>query len=129
MDAERGESLATNVSLIEWTYEFFQNRYGLKNVAEKKFIQFVGSVMKNRDKLPRFRLFGRFLQLFDDLSDADLKLYVDLSQSMQRTILNFQILEQDEIVLIPLVSRFTALTDLPCRVALWTTSDKRSNRD
>jgi len=29
--------LATNVNLIEWTYEYFQNRYGLKNVADKKF--------------------------------------------------------------------------------------------
>ena len=26
-----------NVNLVEWTYEYFQNRYGLKNVADKKF--------------------------------------------------------------------------------------------
>jgi hypothetical protein len=33
----KGQDLATNVNLIEWTYEYFQNRYGLKNVADKKF--------------------------------------------------------------------------------------------
>ena len=51
----------TSFNLIEWTYEFFQNRYGLKNVADKKFSQFICSVLFYKDRLPRFRLIGRFL--------------------------------------------------------------------
>lgn len=50
------------------------------------------------------RLFGRFLGLFDELMEPDLKLYVDLVANMYKTLLNFQILEQDEIILIPTVS-------------------------
>ena len=65
----KGEDLAVNVNLIEWTYDYFQNRYGLKNVADKKFNQFIGSVLKYKQKHPRFRLFGRFLGLYDELSD------------------------------------------------------------
>ena len=69
MAQNRGQDLATNVNLIEWTYEYFQNRYGLKNVADKKFNQFIGSVLKYKVKHPRFRLFGRFLGLYDELSE------------------------------------------------------------
>ena len=65
----KGQDLATNVNLIEWTYEYFQNRYGLKNVADKKFNQFIGSVLKYKQKHPRFRLFGRFLGLYDELTE------------------------------------------------------------
>ena len=87
--AGKGDTLATNINLIEWTYEYFQNRYGLKNVADKKFQQFIGSILKFKDKQPRFRLFGRFLQLYDDLSENDLKLYVDIVHNMFKTVLNF----------------------------------------
>ena len=90
--------------MLEFTYEFFQNRYGLKNVADKKFTQFIGSILKFKDKLPRLRLAGRFLQLYDELEDCDLKLYIDLIQAMYKAVLNFTIIDQDEIVLIPLVS-------------------------
>ena len=93
--------MATNVNLIEWTYEYFQNRYGLKNVADKKFKQFIGSVMKYQQRHPRFRLFGRYLGLYDELSEQDLKLYIDIVHNMFKSVLNFQIQEQDEIVYIP----------------------------
>ena len=89
------------MNLIEWTYEYFQNRYGLKNVADKKFSQFVGSILRFKDKTPRFRLFGRFLQLYDELSEQDLKLYVDIVHNKFKSVLNFQILESDEVILIP----------------------------
>ena len=85
----KGQDLATSINLIEWTYEYFQNRYGLKNVADKKFQQFIGSILRYKDKFPRFRLFGRFLGLFDELTMQDLKLYVDLSHNMFKTVLNF----------------------------------------
>ena len=100
----KGEDVASNQSLLEFTYEFFQNRYGLKNVADKKFTQFIGSILKFKDKLPRLKLAGRFLQLYDELEDCDLKLYIDLIQAMYKAVLNFTIIDQDEIVLIPLVS-------------------------
>ena len=53
--------MATHTNLVEWTYEFFKNRYGFKNVAEKKFQQFIGSILKYKEKHARFRVFGRFL--------------------------------------------------------------------
>ena len=37
LEKDKGLDLATNINLIEWTYDYFQNRYGLKNVADKKF--------------------------------------------------------------------------------------------
>ena len=57
--------------------------------------------MRFREKNPRFRLFGRFLQLFDELSEQDLKLYVDIKHNMFKAVLNFAILESDEIILVP----------------------------
>ena len=110
--ASKGQDLATSTNLVEWTYEYFQNRYGLKNVADKKFQQFIGSILKYKEKYPRFRLFGRFLQLYDELSQQDLKLYVDIVHNMFKTVLNFTILEQDEIILIPTVSAIPVPTPL-----------------
>jgi hypothetical protein len=48
-----------------------QHRYGLKQVADKKFTQVIHSVLKYKDKSPRVRMFGRFLELFDNLCAAD----------------------------------------------------------
>jgi len=73
-------------------------------VAEKKFTQFIGSILKYKDKFPRFKLFGRFLQLHEELTESDLKLYVDMVHNMFKNIINFAILEQDELVLLPTVS-------------------------
>jgi len=81
--------VADYTSLMEFTYDFFQNRYGLKNVAEKKFTQFIGSILRYKDRYSRFRLAGRFLCLFDELEDCDLKLYIDLVASMYKAVLNF----------------------------------------
>ena len=73
-------------------------------MAEKKFTQFIGSILKYKDKFPRFKLFGRFLQLHEELTESDLKLYVDMVHNMFKNIINFAILEQDELVLLPTVS-------------------------
>ena len=45
--------------------------------------------MKNKDKSPRFRLCGRYLQLFDELYEPEVKLYQDLVRRMFKTVLNF----------------------------------------
>lgn len=87
--------------MCEFVYEYFQNRYGLKNAGEKKFTQFIGSILKYKEKHPRFQLFGRFLELYDELSEDDVRLYLDIMSCMYKTVLNFQILEHDEVILIP----------------------------
>ena len=33
----KGTNIAVSANFCEWVYEFFQNRYGLKNVGDKKF--------------------------------------------------------------------------------------------
>ena len=99
--ADKGDNVATSTNMCEFVYEYFQNKYGLKAAGDKKFTQFIGALLKYREKYSRFQLFGRFLELFDELSEDDVKLYLDLIQVMYKTVLNFQILEQDEVILIP----------------------------
>ena len=65
-------------SLIEWVYDYMQNRYGIKTIADKKFKQMICSCMKYKDKNARIRMFGRFLELYDNLSQKDFKLYVEI---------------------------------------------------
>ena len=107
-DEESKENKVTSVNLIEWTYEYMMNRYGLKNVADKKFRQLIGSVIKFNQTNSRFHLFGRFLELYDELDEINLKLYFEINQNMYKSILNFNIAEDDEIVHIPLVSKSIA---------------------
>ena len=87
--------------MCEFVYEYFQNRYGLKNVGDKKFSQFIGAILKYKEKYARFRLFGRFLELYDELNEDDVRLYLDINQCMYKTVLNFLIFEHDEIILLP----------------------------
>ena len=103
-DLAHSKVLALN--LTEWVYEFLHTRYGMQTMANKKFAQIIGSCLKYKEKNPRFRLFGRFLQLYEPLGDQDLKLYIDIVNNMFKTVLNFQIQETDEIIYIPSVSHF-----------------------
>ena len=64
--------------MIEWVYDYMQQRYGLKNVADKKFKQIVCSCLKYKDKNPRIKMFGRFLELYDPLKQKDFKLYIEI---------------------------------------------------
>ena len=81
-------------------------------MANKKFSQIIGSCLKYKDKNPRFRLFGRFLQLYEPLGDQDLKLYIDVVHNMFKTVLNFQIQETDDIIYLPSVSPFNIVTNI-----------------
>ena len=45
--------------------------------------------MRYKDKYARFRLAGRFMQLYDGLVDQDLRLYIDLMYSFFKVVLNF----------------------------------------
>ena len=71
-------------------------------VAEKKLKQFIGSILKYKEKLTRFKLFGRFLQLYDELNEEDIKMYIEVMQVMFKVVLNFQIQELDEIIYVPI---------------------------
>lgn len=88
--------------MVEWVYDYMQQRYGLKKVADKKFNQVICSTLKNSDRSPRIRLFGRFLELFENLSSKDFKLYVDMQESVFKMVLNFQIQETDEQSFVPI---------------------------
>ena len=78
-----------------------QQRYGLKNVADKKFNQVVLSCIKFKDKNARIWMFGRFLQLYETLSQKDLKLYLDIQEQLYKLVLNFSIQESDEAPMVP----------------------------
>ncbi|KAM3133197.1 hypothetical protein pb186bvf_014773 [Paramecium bursaria] len=55
-------------------YEYYYNTYGFKSMAEKKLINFYQSIITFRDN-KRIGLFGRFLQLYEPLTNDDLELY------------------------------------------------------
>lgn len=42
-------------------------KYGLKNVAEKKFAQVIASCLVFETYYPRIKLFGRFLEVYEEL--------------------------------------------------------------
>ena len=65
--------------MSEFTYEFCFHRYGLKNVAEKKFVQLLSGVIKNKQNV-RVRLFGNFLEVFTDIPSTFLKLYLQMTE-------------------------------------------------
>jgi hypothetical protein len=77
--------------MIEYVYDYMQQRYGLKAVADKKFNQLMYSSIKYKDKSPRIRMFGRFLDLYDSLSSKDFKLYIEIQEALFKMVLNFQI--------------------------------------
>ena len=52
--AEKGENVATSTNMCEFVYEYFQNKYGLKAAGEKKFTQFIGAMLKYKEKYSRF---------------------------------------------------------------------------
>ena len=96
----------STITLIEFTYNFVLNQYGIAKIAEKKFVGFISSCLKFNDQSPRVKLFSRLVCLTDQLQFADMKLYLDIVECTHRQVLNFQILETDELPLIPVVSRF-----------------------
>jgi hypothetical protein len=49
---------------------------GIKQLAEKKFAQTISATMKFNEKIPRVKLFGRFLGLYDALDKESFKFYM-----------------------------------------------------
>lgn len=79
-------------------------KYGLKNVAEKKFCQLLGSCIIQKDTLPRIRLFGRFLEVYNELTPVEYNRYLEIVDLYTQQILNFKIDDDLETILIPVVN-------------------------
>jgi hypothetical protein len=54
-------------------------KYGMKNVAERKFTQLICACITYRTQLHRVNLFGRYLEIYDDLPPSDYNRYLKLS--------------------------------------------------
>lgn len=78
-------------------------KYGLKNVAEKKFVQLISSCIAQKNQLHRIRLFGRFLELYDDLSAVEYNKYLEVADMFTQQILNFKIEDDCDQILLPVV--------------------------
>lgn len=89
--------------LLEWIYDSFMQKYGLKNVAEKKFNQLLGSCLIMQKQIPRIRLFGRFVELFNEITPADYNRYLEMVDLFTTQILNFKIDDDLESILLPVV--------------------------
>eukprot|EP00347_Sterkiella_histriomuscorum_P010195 403377241 len=85
----------------QWVYDNFLNKYGLKNVAEKKFRQMISSCLSLKDQLPRIRLFGRFIELHNELQPTDYTKYLEMVEIYTQQILNFKIDDDTDVILLP----------------------------
>lgn len=59
--------------MSEHVYDLLMHKYGLKNVAEKKFMQFINSLLKFKKESTRISIFWSFIT--EDYSVEDLKMY------------------------------------------------------
>ena len=60
--------------LFEYVYDYFINKYGLMNFAERKMKEMIISVIRSRRSSPKIELFARFLGLSEvqySLDDLD----------------------------------------------------------
>ncbi|CAD8110670.1 unnamed protein product [Paramecium sonneborni] len=69
------ERLEQKYPIYAICYEYFINQYGLKNVAEQKMTQFCQSLISYQSN-HRIKLFARFLQLYEGISNEDLDFYI-----------------------------------------------------
>ncbi|CAD8097304.1 unnamed protein product [Paramecium sonneborni] len=69
------EKLDSKYPLYAICYEYYMNQYGLKNVAEQKMTQFCQSLIVYQQNY-RIKLFARFLQLYDNISNDDFEFYI-----------------------------------------------------
>jgi hypothetical protein len=89
-------------SLIEWIYDSFMQKYGLKNVAERKFVQMISSCITLKDQLHRIKLFGRFIETYDELAPTEYNRYLEIVEMYTQQILNFKIDDDMEVILLPM---------------------------
>ena len=75
----------------DFVYVVLMKKYMMKKAAESRFQHLLASCIKFK-AIPRVRVFGRFLGLYDGLDDEDLNFYLDclsfLSKSLPHYITN-----------------------------------------
>ena len=70
MQASKESAQIKMQPLFEFMYDFFVNKYGLINCAEKKLYEVLVSVSKNK-QIPKIELFARFIGLGAQLYTPD----------------------------------------------------------
>ena len=91
--------------LCEWVYENFMNKYGLKNVAEKKYGQMVASCFVYENQIPRIKMFGRLLDIHTQSENGPFEYnkYQELVETFVHQVLNFKVDDSEERLLVPIV--------------------------
>jgi hypothetical protein len=67
----------TQIDLCSFIYEFYIVKYGLKQVAESKFLLLAVAVMTFKDNSPRVKVFGRLLGLIGETHDLESQIYLE----------------------------------------------------
>ena len=72
----------------------------------------ISSCIIYKDQLARINLFGRFLEVYDDLPIEDYNRYLKLISMYSQQILNFKVDENLDITLLPLVRDTLQLSNI-----------------
>lgn len=66
-----------NASMLEFLYEFLQNKYGKTPILERKVKEILVTTLKNEDKFKNINLFSKFLGISDSntYTNDDLSMY------------------------------------------------------
>ena len=90
--------------MAEWVYESFMNKYGLKNVAEKKFAQMLASCYIYEGTVPRIKMYGKLLDIHAENEDGPFEYnkYSELVETLIHQVLNFKIDDTEDRIMIPM---------------------------
>jgi hypothetical protein len=97
-----------STSLIEVTYDEFYGRYGLKSVCDKKFLEFVASIVSNSE-FKRCLMFMRLIRFGEVISSYSyskysLALYLNCYQFINNSKLGIHFASDDEDkIMVPLI--------------------------
>jgi len=85
--SELSQSMCAD-ALTRYVYDELSNKYGLRNVADRKFLQVVVGCVAYRN-IKRIQLFGRFLGVFDALGYDQFKTYIDTLNLLRKLYFSF----------------------------------------
>jgi hypothetical protein len=71
-----------NATMLEFVYEFLQNRYGKTPILERKVKEFLNTTLKNESKLKCVKLFSKILgiSISNGYTNDDLSMYYNLNR-------------------------------------------------
>lgn len=71
-----------NATMLEFVYEYLQNRYGKTPILERKVKEILLTTLKNETKFKNIKLFGKFLgvALSTGYTNDDLSMYYTLNR-------------------------------------------------